>query len=71
MSSAVFVALTPSLPSNFDEEKAMELTGMYGLSGDIERYFRDAKIMEIWEGTSEVEKLIIARMLEKESDSSE
>jgi acyl-CoA dehydrogenase len=55
----------------FASEKAMELTGMYGLSGDIERYFRDAKIMEIWEGTSEVEKLIIARMLEKESDSSE
>jgi len=44
---------------------------LYGLSGDLERYFRDAKIMEIWEGTSEVEKLIIARMLEKESDSSE
>ncbi|WP_276968350.1 acyl-CoA dehydrogenase family protein, partial [Metallibacterium scheffleri] len=38
----------------FASEKAMELTGLYGLSGDLERYFRDAKIMEIWEGTSEV-----------------
>ena len=47
-------------------EKALEITGITGLSGDLERFFRDAKIMEIWEGTSEVEKLIIARMLRKE-----
>ncbi|EQD62735.1 Acyl-CoA oxidase/dehydrogenase, type 1 domain protein, partial [mine drainage metagenome] len=40
----------------FVAEKAMELTGLYGLNGDLERYFRDAKIMEIWEGTSEVGK---------------
>ncbi|MHB8361006.1 MAG: acyl-CoA dehydrogenase family protein [Thermoplasmataceae archaeon] len=55
----------------FVAEKAMELTGLYGLDGDLERYFRDAKIMEIWEGTSEVEKLIIARMIAKEGDSDE
>ena len=52
-------------------EKALEITGQYGLSGDLERYFRDSKIMEIWEGTSEVEKLIVARMLEKEGEASE
>jgi len=44
-------------------EKALELTGVEGLGGDLERSFRDAKIMEIWEGTSEVEKLIIARTI--------
>ena len=44
-------------------ERAMELTGLQGLSGDLERFFRDAKIMDIWEGTSEVEKLIIARTM--------
>ena len=44
-------------------EKALELTGVEGLAGDLERSFRDAKIMEIWEGTSEVEKLIIARTI--------
>jgi len=43
--------------------KAMEITGIDGLSSSIERSFRDAKIMEIWEGTSEIEKLVIARML--------
>ena len=44
-------------------EKALELTGIEGLSGDLERFFRDAKIMDIWEGTSEVEKLTIARTI--------
>ncbi|MGP8124617.1 MAG: acyl-CoA dehydrogenase family protein [Nitrososphaerales archaeon] len=47
-------------------EKALELTGVEGLGGDLERSFRDAKIMEIWEGTSEVEKLIIARTIGRE-----
>jgi alkylation response protein AidB-like acyl-CoA dehydrogenase len=27
----------------------------------IERYFRDAKITEIYEGTSEVQRMVIAR----------
>ena len=49
-------------------EKAMELTGLQGLSGDLERSFRDAKIMDIWEGTSEVEKLIIARTMKREME---
>ena len=47
-------------------EKALELTGLQGLSGDLERFFRDAKIMDIWEGTSEVEKLTIARTIMRE-----
>jgi alkylation response protein AidB-like acyl-CoA dehydrogenase len=29
----------------------------------LERYYRDAKIIEIYEGTSEVQKLVIARAL--------
>ncbi|MEM0156146.1 MAG: acyl-CoA dehydrogenase family protein [Thermoplasmataceae archaeon] len=53
----------------FAAEKAMELTGITGISSDLERFYRDAKILEIWEGTSEVEKLIIARMLTKDEGS--
>ncbi len=47
-------------------EKALEITGYTGITGDLERFFRDSKIMEIWEGTSEIEKLIISRNLMKE-----
>ena len=50
----------------FATEKALELTGVDGLVGDLQRFFRDAKIMEIWEGTSEMERLIIARTIRKE-----
>ena len=30
---------------------------------EVERYYRDAKITEIYEGTSEVQKIVIARAL--------
>jgi len=32
---------------------------------DVERYFRDAKITEIYEGTSEVQRMVIAASLLK------
>jgi alkylation response protein AidB-like acyl-CoA dehydrogenase len=43
--------------------KAVQIFGGYGYIQDypVERYFRDAKITEIYEGTSEVQRLIIAR----------
>ncbi len=47
--------------------KAVQIHGGYGYIQDypVERYFRDAKITEIYEGTSEIQRLVIARnMLE-------
>jgi alkylation response protein AidB-like acyl-CoA dehydrogenase len=43
--------------------KAIQVHGGIGYSKElpIERYFRDAKITEIYEGTSEIQRLIIAR----------
>jgi butyryl-CoA dehydrogenase len=43
--------------------KAVQIFGGYGYIQDypVERYFRDAKITEIYEGTSEVQRLVIAR----------
>jgi len=43
--------------------KAIQIHGGYGYMKDypVERYFRDAKLTEIGEGTSEIQRLIIAR----------
>ncbi len=43
--------------------KAIQIHGGYGYTRDfpVERYFRDAKLCEIGEGTSEVQRMIIAR----------
>ena len=42
--------------------KAVQLFGGYGYTRDypVERMMRDAKITEIYEGTSEVQKMVIA-----------
>ena len=45
--------------------KAIQIHGGYGYIKDypVERYFRDAKICEIGEGTSEIQRIVIAREL--------
>lgn len=49
--------------------KALQVHGGYGYTRDypVERYFRDAKITEIYEGTSEIMRMTIARSILKES----
>jgi len=44
-------------------DKALQLHGGYGYIDeyDVQRYYRDAKILEIYEGAKEAEKLTIAR----------
>lgn len=44
-------------------EKAVQIHGGMGYSKEmpLERYFRDAKITEIYEGTSEIQRMVIAR----------
>ena len=48
---------------------AIQIHGGYGYvkDYDVERYFRDAKILEIGEGTSEIQRLIISREIIKEA----
>jgi alkylation response protein AidB-like acyl-CoA dehydrogenase len=48
--------------------KAVQIHGGYGYVTDfpVERYMRDAKLSEIGEGTSEVQRMIIAKSLLKE-----
>ncbi len=45
--------------------KAVQIHGGYGYSKDyaVERLYRDAKILELYEGTSEIQKIVIAREL--------
>ena len=45
--------------------EAIQIHGGIGYSKElpVERYFRDAKITEIYEGTSEIQRLVIARAL--------
>ena len=42
---------------------AVQIFGGYGYTKDypVERYFRDAKVMEIYEGTSEIQRLVISK----------
>ena len=45
--------------------QAVQLFGGYGYVKDypVERFFRDAKVTEIYEGTSEIQRIVIAREL--------
>ncbi len=47
--------------------EAIQIYGGYGYTKDypVERFYRDAKVMEIYEGTSEIQKIVIARSLLK------
>lgn len=44
---------------------AIQVHGGYGYSREypVERFLRDAKVTQIYEGTSEVQKLVIAKAL--------
>jgi alkylation response protein AidB-like acyl-CoA dehydrogenase len=45
--------------------QAIQLFGGYGYMRDfpVEKLFRDAKVTEIYEGTSEIQRVVIARAL--------
>ena len=47
--------------------EAVQVFGGYGYTKDypVERYMRDAKITQIYEGTQEIQRLVISRMITK------
>ena len=57
--------LFASRVARFQTGEAIQVMGGAGYMEDLpaERYYRDAKITEIYEGTSEVQRLVIARGL--------
>jgi acyl-CoA dehydrogenase len=61
-----------SMAKCFAADTAMEVTtdaiqvlGGYGYIKEypVEKWFRDAKIYQIWEGTAEIQRLVISRAL--------
>jgi butyryl-CoA dehydrogenase len=62
---AAAAKLFASRGANWCAREAVQIHGGAGYCTDypVERYLRDARITEIYEGTSEVQKLVIARQL--------
>ncbi len=60
---AAMAKLHASETAMFVTHQALQIHGGMGYSKELplERYFRDAKITEIYEGTSEIQRLVIAR----------
>jgi alkylation response protein AidB-like acyl-CoA dehydrogenase len=48
---------------------AVQIFGGYGFMEDypIAKFFRDAKILQIYEGTNQIQRLVVARHLIRES----
>jgi butyryl-CoA dehydrogenase len=53
--------------ANFCADRALQIHGGYGYSKEyeVERLFRDARITTLYEGTSEIQRLVIAKSLLK------
>jgi alkylation response protein AidB-like acyl-CoA dehydrogenase len=66
---AAMAKLFASEASNRAAYKAVQIFGGYGYIKDfpVERFFRDARVTTLYEGTSEIQRLIIARQLLRES----
>ena len=61
---AAMAKLFASETAMFVTHQALQIHGGMGYSKElhVERYFRDAKITEIYEGTSEIQRLVISRL---------
>lgn len=61
---ASMAKLFASETAMFCAHHAVQIHGALGYSKElpVERYFRDAKITEIYEGTSEIQRMVIARL---------
>lgn len=64
---AAMAKLYASEAANFCANLGVQIHGGYGYMKDyaVERYFRDARVTEIYEGTSEIQKLVVAGKLLK------
>lgn len=65
---AAMAKLSASEAATFCSHQAIQILGGMGYVSDMpaERHYRDARITEIYEGTSEIQRLVIAGMVLKE-----
>ena len=63
--AAAMAKLYASEACNRSAYKALQIFGGYGYTKDYpaEKYWRDSKLLTIGEGTSEIQRLVIARNL--------
>jgi alkylation response protein AidB-like acyl-CoA dehydrogenase len=68
VTEASMAKLTASRTANYCAKEAVQIHGGAGYTQDfpVERYMRDARATEIYEGTTEIQKLVIARQLLKD-----
>ena len=61
--AASVAKLYASEAATFVTHRAIQIHGGYGYTEDyeVERFYRDARVTEIYEGTSEIQRLVIAR----------
>ncbi|KAA6451049.1 acyl-CoA dehydrogenase family protein [Bacillus swezeyi] len=63
--AASMAKLFASETAMYVADEAVQLLGDFGYTKDfgVERYFRDAKVSEIYEGTSEIQRIVISKHL--------
>ncbi len=66
---AAMAKLYASETAKFVADRALQIHGGYGYTKEyaVERYYREAKLFEIVEGTSEIQRLVIANRVLKEA----
>jgi butyryl-CoA dehydrogenase len=62
--------LTASAAARHCADKAVQIHGGYGYTKEfpVERYYRDAKVTELYEGTSEIQRIVIANSVLRPKD---
>lgn len=65
---AAMAKLFASEAASFITDEAVQIHGGYGYSAEypVDRYFRDARVTRIYEGTSEIQRMVIGRQLNRE-----
>jgi alkylation response protein AidB-like acyl-CoA dehydrogenase len=65
--------LYASEAATFCAHRAIQIHGGYGYVKEypVERYYRDARVTEIYEGASEIQRMVIARTLVRQAEAAE